>query len=363
MYVEVHLWHCSHSMRSKVYETVEHLSVCLSRHSTAAAECGRFPADRRAGGRYRSTTAAPRAPAGDAENAKHEIAGHENAAPCCRGGKCKIWKCEKRDSMEHRVLHMSVHCQTGMHESTRKSTRFRRQLWVPHLPIWDYHGSASLLVWLWWLEQSSHDVDFQLLTFFLHLHKLCCQLCSQLCCTDYIFIIQFYSSYICHLKNNRRTLRLRLKIDFDTDLTPNITRHSCIISAEMVVSRFINNLVRLSSIVPFHIIYQVNLYWRNNSANKYNYFETLFHTLAFHTNFSRIFHPCNLVPHFHVSHFPTLQVGAANSCLAYLTVPYFHVSHFQSPPPQHGPQQGTQQQMREQCHVDSRRRKLNTDLL
>ena len=64
-----------------------------------------------------------------------------------------------------------------------------------------------------------------------------------------------------------------------------------------------NNLVRLSSIVPFHIIYQVNLYWRNNSAHKYNYFETLFHTLAFHTNFSRNFHPCNLVPHFHVSHF------------------------------------------------------------
>ena len=68
-----------------------------------------------------------------------------------------------------------------------------------------------------------------------------------------------------------------------------------------------NNLVRLSSIVPFHIIYQVNLYWRNNSAHKYSYFETLFHTLAFHTNFSRIFHPCNLVPHFHVSHFPPLH--------------------------------------------------------
>jgi len=59
---------------------------------------------------------------------------------------------------------------------------------------------------------------------------------------------------------NGRTLCLRLKIDFDTDLTPNITRHSCIISAELVVSSFINNLVRLSSIVPFHIIYQVNLY-------------------------------------------------------------------------------------------------------
>ena len=65
---------------------------------------------------------------GDAENARHEIAGYENAAPCCRGGKCETWKCEKRDSMEHHVLHMSVHCRAGMHESTRKSTRFRRQL-------------------------------------------------------------------------------------------------------------------------------------------------------------------------------------------------------------------------------------------
>ena len=26
---------------------------------------------------------------GDAENARHEIAGHENAAPECRGGKCE----------------------------------------------------------------------------------------------------------------------------------------------------------------------------------------------------------------------------------------------------------------------------------
>jgi len=129
------------------------------------------------------------------ENARHEF-----AAPTCKGGKCETWKCKKRDSMEHRVLHMFVHCRAGMHELTRKSIRFRRQLWVPHLPVWDYHGSESVLVWLWWLEQSSHDVDFQLLTFFLHLHKLCC----QLCCTDYTFIIQFCSSYICHHKNNNR---------------------------------------------------------------------------------------------------------------------------------------------------------------
>ena len=26
---------------------------------------------------------------GDAENARHEIAGHENAAPECKGGKCE----------------------------------------------------------------------------------------------------------------------------------------------------------------------------------------------------------------------------------------------------------------------------------
>ena len=52
---------------------------------------------------------------GDAENATHEFAGHENAAPCCRGGKCETRKCEKHDSMEHRVLHVSVHCRAGMH--------------------------------------------------------------------------------------------------------------------------------------------------------------------------------------------------------------------------------------------------------
>ena len=70
-----------------------------------------------------------------------------------------------------------------------------------------------------------------------------------------------------------------------------------------------SNLVRLSSIVPFHIIYQVNLHWRNNSAHKYNYFETLFHTLAFRTNFSRSFHPCNLVPQIYVSHFQSARVN------------------------------------------------------
>jgi len=34
----------------------------------------------------------------------------------CETWTCGTWKCEKRDSMEHRVLHMSVHCRAGMHE-------------------------------------------------------------------------------------------------------------------------------------------------------------------------------------------------------------------------------------------------------
>jgi len=56
----------------------------------------------------------------EVENARHEF-----AAPTCKGGNCETWKCDKRDSMEHRVLHMSIHCRAGMHEETRKSTRFR----------------------------------------------------------------------------------------------------------------------------------------------------------------------------------------------------------------------------------------------
>ena len=35
---------------------------------------------------------------------------------------------------------------------------------------------------------------------------------------------------------------------------------------------------------------------------------------------SRIFHPCNLVPQIHVSHFPPLQHDAAFSCLAFSTL-------------------------------------------
>ena len=51
-------------------------------------------------------------------------------------------------------------------------------------------------------------------------------------------------------------------------------------------------------------------------------FETLFHTLAFHTNFSRFFRPCKLVPRFHVPQFPPVQTGAANSCLAFSVAPF-----------------------------------------
>jgi len=54
---ELYYWHCLHSMRSSVYETVERPSVCLSHHSTTAAACGGFAAERRAGKRYRSTVA------------------------------------------------------------------------------------------------------------------------------------------------------------------------------------------------------------------------------------------------------------------------------------------------------------------
>ena len=170
-------------------------------------------------------------------------------------------------------------------------------------------------------------------------------MCCQLCCTDYIFIIQLYSSYIWHLWH------LRLKIDFDTDLTPNITRHSCIILAELVVSSFINNLVRLSSVIPFHIhlsnkLYTEGITLHTNTTTLRHFFThwlfIIFPAFSTPANLSSIFiscifHSCKLVLHFHVPQFPPVQTGAANSCLAFsgpsfLTVPYFHVSHFQSPP-------------------------------
>ena len=46
---------------------------------------------------------------GDAENARHEIARHENARNAI------VW---------NTACCMPVHCRAGMHESTRKSTRF-----------------------------------------------------------------------------------------------------------------------------------------------------------------------------------------------------------------------------------------------
>ena len=72
---------------------------------------------------------------------------------------------------------------------------------------------------------------------------------------------------------------------------------------------------------------------------------------AFHTDFSRIFHPRFLVPYFPVLHFHVLHFCATFSSLAFSSpavlcriaipafsspafflVPHFHVSHFQSPP-------------------------------
>ena len=44
-------WHWSHGMWNRVYETVEHrLSICLSRHLTAAEVCGGFAAECCVGG-------------------------------------------------------------------------------------------------------------------------------------------------------------------------------------------------------------------------------------------------------------------------------------------------------------------------
>ena len=55
-------WHCLHTMRRRVCVLLVvcpsvRPSVCLSHHSTAAAVCGGFAAEHRAGRRYRSTTA------------------------------------------------------------------------------------------------------------------------------------------------------------------------------------------------------------------------------------------------------------------------------------------------------------------
>ena len=52
-------------MRSMVHAAVEHPTACLFHRAAAAAACGGFAAERRAGGRYRSTEAAPGAEAHD----------------------------------------------------------------------------------------------------------------------------------------------------------------------------------------------------------------------------------------------------------------------------------------------------------
>ena len=52
------------SMKRSCVRPSVRLSVCLPHYATAAAACGGFAAERRAGGRYRSTAAAP-----DAEDA------------------------------------------------------------------------------------------------------------------------------------------------------------------------------------------------------------------------------------------------------------------------------------------------------
>ena len=163
---------------------------------------------------------------------------------------------------------------------------------VPHPPVWDYHGSAFVPVWLWWLELTSIS--------------WCWLSVTNVFLTFTQVVLSVVLSIVLHW--------LYIHLGFFVFV--------CLCAAVYGVIKN-NNLVRLSSIVPFHIIYQVNLYWRNNSAHKYNYFETLFHTLAFHTNFSRIFHPCKLVPHFHVSHFPPVQSGAENSCLAFSTLAFW----------------------------------------
>ena len=269
----------------------------------------------------------------------HHVAGVENArhefsAPTCKGGNCETWKCGtmlqgwKIRDMNFR--HQLARVEIARHENARNAIVWNTECCI-RLSIAeeecmsrqekapDFCAFTSLTVMTWtiiswcWLSVTNVCLAFTqvvlsaVLSIVLHwLYRA-------------YSLFNFIRRIFDILKTTTvRTLRLRLKIDFDTDLTPNITRHSCIISAELVVSSFINNLVRLSSIVPFHIIYQVNLYWRNNSAHKYNYFETLFHTLAFHTNFStpatwcrifmsRIFHPCKLVPQIHVSHFQVLH--------------------------------------------------------
>ena len=50
-------------------------------------------------------------PQGDAENARHELAGHENAAPCCRGGKMR----------DTNLRHQLARVEIARHENARNA--------------------------------------------------------------------------------------------------------------------------------------------------------------------------------------------------------------------------------------------------
>jgi len=195
---------------------------------------------------------------GDAENARHEIAGHENArnaivwnTACCICLSIAEQECISR---QERAPDFAANSGCPISSGLR-------------LPWFCACISLTVMTWtiISWCWLSVTNV-------FSYIYTSCAVSCAVNCVALIIYsLFNFIPRIFAILKTTKgRTLRLRLKIDFDTDLTPNITRHSCIISAELIVNSFINNLVRLSSIVPFHIIYQVNLYWRNNSAHKYN---------------------------------------------------------------------------------------------
>ena len=71
-------WHFPHSMRSRVYETVESPSVRSCHWSTAAAACSRFAAERRTGRRYQSTAAGAGAQQELRSTALSSKCGHSN---------------------------------------------------------------------------------------------------------------------------------------------------------------------------------------------------------------------------------------------------------------------------------------------
>ena len=155
--------------------------------------------------------------------------------------------------MEHRVLHMPVHCRAGMHESTRKSTRFPVSA-PPSQDMCEVCLIEKRDARLAFVPCGTTGARVPHLPRFSYIYTSCAVSCAVNCVA---LIIYSLFNFICRildiLKTTGRTLCLHLKIDLDADLTPNITRHSCIISAQLVVNSFISNLVRLSSIVLFHI--------------------------------------------------------------------------------------------------------------